>query len=128
MRPAPWRRDSSPFVSGRTLDAMPAAIIDLHPARSESSASLALNAPTTIPLNPARSESTASLGLFTRVARVLQALRATPTEKTAAHLHPHDWHLPESMLDAPLLVGVALAATAWRFCRWFRSHLSAPSA
>jgi hypothetical protein len=87
---------------------MPPAIIPLNPAASESSASLALTAPTSIPLHPSVSKSAASsLGLTARAtpsAYLGSALTIQPY--TAAELHPHTW--PPSLFDAvPMLAVVA---------------------
>jgi hypothetical protein len=91
----------------------------LQPAGSRSAASLALTAATTIPLDPAVSESSASMTLWTRAARILQALRVSPRQAAAA-VHPHAWHMPESAVDAPLLLLAACAAVLWRALRRLR--------
>ncbi len=61
------------------------------------------------------------MALWTPFARIIQALRAIPTQD-AADIHPHDWHLPESLLDAPPIVGVAAALAAWRILRRLLAH------
>ncbi len=95
------------------------AIVPLAPAESHSAASLAVTVPTTIPLAPAVSRSSASLALWTPVARALQALRLIPKQATA-EIHPHDWRMPESALDAPLLLMAAALAVLLRALRRLR--------
>jgi hypothetical protein len=117
-------------------EAMPRAIIPLQPARSESSAPLALTAPTAIPLHRAVNMSGASLAVTVPTAIPVDAARsrssaslvltASPAASssayegalitikpiTAAELHPHEeTHVPWTVLEGvPVLLTVGVVA------------------
>ncbi len=111
---------------------MPPVFVQLHPARSETSASLAVNAPTTVALEPAASVSSASLALTVPTAVALQpavsessaslslTTRATPSgyegmpltiqPNTAAELHAHEW--PPTLLEGVPMLAAAVYVVA----------------
>jgi hypothetical protein len=92
---------------------MPPANINFHPANSVSGVSLALTTPATVSLWPANGASSASMALSTSEVAGASGAIGMPgvavQTNSAAEVHPHDWHLPKSVLDAgPLTLTVAI--------------------
>ncbi len=80
--------------------------------------------PVYLDLAPATAVSSASLGLTVgRASAVVGMPGKVVQTNPASEVHPHDWHLPESLLDAgPLMVTMAAVVTAVAMRERFRFY------